>query len=320
MYNLPDIPTSPVQQILRTNVAPSLTQITEIHQIIQEVDKLKAQLETELALITQAFHQRREELVQFAQVHERLLAPERRLPLEIIARVFLHSVQSTDQPADAVRVRGTLCAVCKIWRDVAIATQELWTSFSLIQRANPTRDIVDMSATWLARAGALPISVEVRNLSGMQLDPELPGVLAAHAANLQNVSLTLWPAELESFNESNSGAPWVLPVLQKLDVRVNISGERDWSIGVFANAPQLRSVHLRNANVRDVVLPWEQLTDLRSRGISIHDVLDLLKASPRLLQFDGDMFHGDSSVAYAEPQRTRPDSYRIRSPIAAFFV
>ncbi|KAF7979279.1 hypothetical protein HWV62_42974 [Athelia sp. TMB] len=300
MPNLPDVPTSPVQRILNTNVAPSSTQIAQIHQTIQRVDGLKAQLNTqlsELASATAAANQRREELVQFAQAHARLLVPERRLPLEILARIFLHCVRDATPRADAVRARGALCAVCKTWQDVATATHALWTSFALVLRdADSPRDIADMSATWLARAGALPISIEVRNRVGVQLGPWLQNIVTAHAANVQHVALTLRPAELEFFSESGPAAPCRLPVLQKLEVEFLVSDDPGRAITMFADAPQLRSVRLMNVNLSGIVLPWAQLAELRSRGLSLSGLLDMLVACPQLLQFDGHMRSGGTSA------------------------
>ncbi|KAF7979281.1 hypothetical protein HWV62_42978 [Athelia sp. TMB] len=299
MSNLPDVPTSPVQQILHTNIAPSSTQITKIHQIIRRVDGLKAQLNAQLserASATAASDQRRAELAQFAQAHARLLAPERRLPLEIIARIFLHCAQDAKSLAGAARARAALCAVCRTWRDVAVATQALWTFFALVPRASFHRDIADMSETWLARAGALPISLEVRNRVGVQLAPGLQHLLAVHAANLESVALTVRPAELEVPGESWSLAFCHLPALQKLDVEFLVSKDLGWANDMFADAPQLHSVRLVKVKVYDMRLPWAQLTELRSWGLSLHDQLSMLAACSRLLEFDGWMCPGDTSA------------------------
>lgn len=300
---LPDIPPSPVPQLLRTNLVPSSSQTAAIQTTIQTVDALKVQLDSELAAVTHKFSQRRDELIQFAQLHERLLAPERRLPLEILARIFIHYVEGKKYIYMCVSARAVLCAVCRTWRNIAISTPLLWTSFSLVIRPGDTRDIVEMSATWLPRAGSLPMFVEVRNL-GVMIPQALIDVLSLHSANWQDVDLTLWPIELMRLTDASSDSTWQLPLLRTLDLHALISTERDVSISVFADAPQLRCIRLKNLGPLDVTLPWAQITACQSRGRSVHDALDLLAVCPRLLEWDLEIFHGDVSTRgiYCSPE------------------
>ncbi|KZP23425.1 hypothetical protein FIBSPDRAFT_705777, partial [Athelia psychrophila] len=263
----------------------------------------KAQLDAELAAVTRAFSRRRGELVQFARLHERLLASERRLPLEILARIFLHCFHGQKYHHMSVSVRAFLCAVCRTWRDIAISTPLLWTSFSLVVRPGDTRDIVDMSATWLPRAGKLPMYVEVRNM-GATIPRALVDVLSLHSANWQDVDLALWPIELMKLGDASSDSAWQLPMLRTLDLHALVSTEQDVSIGVFATAPQLRSIRLKNLGPLEVTLPWAQLTACHSCGRSMPEALDLLAACPRLLEYDLEMFHADVSTrgVYCSPE------------------
>ena len=116
--------------------SPSPTPPTSIHSIRSRRKRLRDQLSSlEIAL-----------------------APQKRLPAELLSQVFIaaHSEASSIPPEK----RGSplvLCHVCSRWRQVALNTAELWTDVVLrlteYTRLEPP-DAIDVAREWFARSDA----------------------------------------------------------------------------------------------------------------------------------------------------------------------
>ncbi|KDQ62007.1 hypothetical protein JAAARDRAFT_123034, partial [Jaapia argillacea MUCL 33604] len=89
-----------------------------------------------------------------------LLAPIRRLPPEIISKIFAHTlgpglVDPLKHPLPVL-----LTHVCSYWRHIALSTPTLWSSLSVEPRYDhnsaQTKQILD---EFLARSGTAPLSI-----------------------------------------------------------------------------------------------------------------------------------------------------------------
>lgn len=281
--HLPKVPNSPAPDLLFTNMAPSSSQTVAIKDSIHSVDAIKEQLDAELNTVMRTFDHRRKDLVQFAQRHERLLAAERRLPLEILERIFIHCVIGGNvlNEKPSASIRALLCAVCRTWRDIVISTRLLWTHFSLVMRPGDERDNVDICSTWLPRAGNLPMSVEVRNLSGVLTLAELRDVLSVYSASWEDVTLSfmLWPDEDTDLEKCSAMTAdivdhMLLPSLR--DLRVTWNGlTLGWSLS--SSIVPLITRSACSLQRLELTYPQDNIPD--------SDLINCLRAVPTLTHF-----------------------------------
>jgi len=81
------IPKSPLPHLLKSNVAPSDSEIITIRALITEVEVQIEELHHNHLLASQATES---QLLEFIQVHKALLSPVRYLPSEVLQEIFLH--------------------------------------------------------------------------------------------------------------------------------------------------------------------------------------------------------------------------------------
>ncbi|KAK0207274.1 hypothetical protein IW262DRAFT_1498717 [Armillaria fumosa] len=65
---------------------------------------------------------------------KKILSPSRQLPTKLLTKIFIHCSSlhdRRDSPLDPRALPWTLSHVCRKWREVAIATPELWSNISL---------------------------------------------------------------------------------------------------------------------------------------------------------------------------------------------
>ncbi|CAA7261324.1 unnamed protein product [Cyclocybe aegerita] len=110
------------------------------------------------------------------QHHDRLV---RRLPVEVISRIFVHCLPP-QSPLSGVGYLGYLesrcpkqrtqhpglvvAAVCQSWRQIALATPRLWSVAVMKIEESDVAAQAEMTADWLGRSGALPLSLEIRQI------------------------------------------------------------------------------------------------------------------------------------------------------------
>ncbi|KAL1750819.1 hypothetical protein FB107DRAFT_223212 [Schizophyllum commune] len=149
-------------QLLRSGLIPNddcgagitgdLRAMARVHTNIQrEIDSLVLQLAHAVG--------RRSEVERQQAASRGMLSPVRRMPPEVMSRMFEFAT-----PDDWARraLLGTtslnFAAVCKVWRTIALETPQLWSSFSIDFREDPTRwqDAFDLR---VARSGQVPLQL-----------------------------------------------------------------------------------------------------------------------------------------------------------------
>ncbi|KAF6747459.1 hypothetical protein DFP72DRAFT_607652 [Ephemerocybe angulata] len=94
--------------------------------------------------------------------HRAILSPVRRVPREVLGHVFtfLHPYEDEEKVRDAAGRKDLvrLSLVCKLWRDAALVTHELWAGLQLNLRH--TLESLKSVETWLSQAGSLPRRVQ----------------------------------------------------------------------------------------------------------------------------------------------------------------
>ncbi|KAK7052908.1 hypothetical protein VNI00_004228 [Paramarasmius palmivorus] len=166
---------SPFENLLHTNYVPSPAERKHIKLLRNHARSNLSQLEQLLATLNRRRHELLEQLVH----PQPILSPTRRIPCEVLSRIFLfctpqedipcREFATPDSPQDAPQI---LAAVCRLWRQVASNNPLLWTcvyvSFPAFR--GPTawpcyRTTIlhcqEKLRLWLARSRQVPVAIIV---------------------------------------------------------------------------------------------------------------------------------------------------------------
>ncbi|KAK7022388.1 hypothetical protein R3P38DRAFT_2960797 [Favolaschia claudopus] len=112
-----------------------------------------------------------------------------RLPLELQSYIFVFvDSQSLPQKPDLNEAPILFLRVCRLWRDIALATPILWTQLQIDSFPCQT-NYLEACAMWLKRARSLPLSVTLRG--ALRLDKNLQDLLAQCSPRLKDLTLVI---------------------------------------------------------------------------------------------------------------------------------
>ncbi|KAJ7641383.1 hypothetical protein FB45DRAFT_900067 [Roridomyces roridus] len=181
-----------------------------------------------------------------------------------------------------------LSNVCTHWRTIALSAPRLWSSIRVNLRTKNLENSLSLLECWLSRARSRPLSVAVVYLNYEENpSPEaLIQTLKHSSAHWNDVRLELPFKDLQRLNEIEGH----VPLLRKLLIGpsdayfAGMQGLRMTPITAFSNAPSLREVHLVTGFPFILELPWAQLTKLQATSLSVRECLEILEASPGLVE------------------------------------
>ncbi|KAK0431430.1 hypothetical protein EV421DRAFT_2016682 [Armillaria borealis] len=314
-HHLPSYDYSPDRYILKN---ASLTRLTRSNDppLDAEVDSLQAMIasyEAELQSIqseeahlkafildmehqvsaiqktVDALPQERERISEAIQERKRLLSPMRRLPPEILSRVFRWTIQfpmSRYQNGQSaywwrfVPEENILCSierVCKRWREACLSSPELWSYINIIINdvnfGDNAHAYIRRLGRQLSRSGgssallSLAISHDASQSSpsdSTQMPPTLMALLFSLAGRIQELHLALPSRMFEGIPSLQLS----LPSLKTLGL-IPTDGEAiddHQSLQLFSSTPNLRTLDIVDVKrlCHSFVLPWSQITTFRS--------------------------------------------------------
>ncbi|KAJ6622716.1 hypothetical protein B0H10DRAFT_877768 [Mycena sp. CBHHK59/15] len=217
------------------------------------------------------------------------IAPVRKLPVELMAEIFLFAVYvrttKRDSATQLVKAVLRLSQVCTYWRHLAHSTPRLWAGcrkFELHPRAS--RDpYLSLTKAWLERSAPLPNPIH------LSIRIHLSGRDGASTAPLTDVLLGIanrWRAlhwhtyTLAPLVQLSAGTLQNLETLY-LDGGLIIGPQP--KVTAFLTAPRLRKATLHKiGNMELISMPWSQLTDISLNHESPKACLDVLLQYPSL--------------------------------------
>ncbi|KAG0694463.1 hypothetical protein DFH29DRAFT_320891 [Suillus ampliporus] len=298
-----NIPTS-ISRLFQTNCVPSPMDTQRISHLLSEQNLLlsfvKEEVDRARAEVSR-LEAKESAIMELVRQLEALRSPVRRMPTEIMAKVFDHCVQDEDnQQPDPLRAPLLLGQVCSAWRDLMFSLPCLWRTLKVeFPSTTPNWETVMQSRTmsmhvWISRAKTLPISLILEHPSGspitwaalMSLDKEILTL----GCRIEELCLSFSPLALSSLLTFTQSP---LPHLRHLDLRnSNPFPTNDNPPPLFLHdVPSLRSLSIAwgSLDSTQFSVPWSQLTqlslqyDASPHWHSVHnDHLIVLRQCPNL--------------------------------------
>ncbi|KAJ7800460.1 hypothetical protein B0H14DRAFT_2899451 [Mycena olivaceomarginata] len=213
-------------------------------------------------------------------VSDSIVYPVLTLPPEITAFIFLHclpEITTFPQPSPLVAPL-LLTQICRQWRDIAIASSELWQSIGIVD----TR-AVDVFDTWLLRSRNHPLNLSL-NCVDHERGAPLVDVCISHTHRWRNVELALPVGLLRRLK-----LPLSMPLLCKISLSLRgpfVREQSDDDPISLSNAPILCEADLSTHTDLRVKLPWAQLATLRLDKADVAESLAILELCPNLVTLD----------------------------------
>lgn len=220
------------------------------------------------------------------------------LPFEIASQIFLFykdincpPTQKTANPvpySDPLRSLLQIASVCKTWREIMLATPELWTSINIFAYAISIPLHMELAEQWLARAGVLPLSITVycnkSSISDGAVNPDdlspLFEVLRRHNAQWRELTLYLPMDFYPCFQGDLTGAP-ILESFRLLPAEEYTLHQSHQLL--LPNTPRLTHLEITSPRLVDIMPQWDGLTHFEAEAVSVEEILYLLQMAPLLV-------------------------------------
>ncbi|KAJ7219005.1 hypothetical protein B0H12DRAFT_1329255 [Mycena haematopus] len=210
-------------------------------------------------------------------VQERLDAykyPVWTLPNELTSQIFIHSlpVYPDLPPLIGIIPPTSLTHICRHWREVALATPQLWRAIKFVDSSFTVRNeaLLHICNAWIARSRSCPLSIEI------ELEMEHNAVYAEPLfmaiARWEHLKLYAPASFLPQL-----GGP--MPMLRSLDLLGDPDDDSDGP--AFNDVPHLRTVVV---TMSKVTLPWIHLTCLTLNYATVDQCIRILAQTLNLVQ------------------------------------
>ncbi|KAJ7117207.1 hypothetical protein C8R43DRAFT_1137726 [Mycena crocata] len=199
------------------------------------------------------------------------------LPNEIVSEIFTQFLPPYPlcPPSTGLHSPIVFTKVCRIWREIALATPALWRAVAFPFGMPDSEERTKFLMAWLAGSRSLPLSIRMDS----EYDPIMLtdwSVLVPHSGRWEILQLTTHqPIDLECLASS-------MPRLRQLELTIT---QRPSRHVVIRQAPQLRTVTLGVLASTSVALYCPQLTSLTLSCIYADRCHPILQNSPSLIHF-----------------------------------
>ena len=230
-------------------------------------------------------------LVQAHGVSDPIFAPVRKLPVEILGKIFIECIPSLelespfffDDGMHPQQVRARLGHVCRVWKTVLHNEPGVWATLFLDNSLLP----LEIISLWIKRSRSHPldVSLQIKHWSGSSERDAVVKMLHGELSRIRSFAVDF----TDYYDMSLLFPPYLLteaPVIQNLTLQCCIfvpSGRLGW-----IHCPQLCTLTLRNCGgaVESLISKPMQnlrvLTIIKSRGDTML-YIKLLQALPNLV-------------------------------------
>jgi len=311
--------------LLQNNDIPSESTIQELTESLKEplneLQEIDIEIERLCALV-ENLKIKRQSIQEIVDVHNTILSPVRRLPIDVLHEIFFRCLPTHRNPImKSSEAPVLLTRICSSWRAIALSSPRIWSKIhiplpgdpcfsqgygmitdqtALNKRRHLYADVLqrrcDVVRRWLSRAGTCPLSISITH-PGSSLDPPNPKeeelclemfkILLSFADRWSDVDISM-PEDFHNKLQANI-KPSMFPSLKSLKVNIlrlyslnNIEATR---IELLA-APSLRKITIRATLPGDIVLRpvWNRLTHITlASSLNDRNFFVLLKQCPNLV-------------------------------------
>ena len=277
------IPPSPAPHLFRTIQAPNATEAIRLREALQLAIPVVHQLDDDIShvqMLLDELRRKRKPLQKFIAEQNTILAPIRRLPAEILAGIFVLCMNYDISSFDPMQSPLLVSRVCRGWRQVALSTQNLWSSITVTDYRSSSK----MAKLWMSRAISAPLTIRLdstydstyRYSSNVGEIESVIAVLVQYCDRWQHLDVSFYrtpPSCLSSIRHN-------LPSLESLRIRSSTA-----FVNIFEVAPRLQTLLLDDwmSRIR-LKIPWSQLTQLETQVSCSTDGLYTLKFMPNLVK------------------------------------
>ncbi|KAJ7653659.1 hypothetical protein DFH06DRAFT_1204392 [Mycena polygramma] len=195
------------------------------------------------------------------------------LPNEIASEIFVHFLPPYPicPPITGAESPTSLTLVCRTWREIALATPDLWRAIQLSDKHLPFYRQYHICDSWLSRSGSRPLSLCIKETNN-GIGRHFLLAIVAQRTRWENLELHLTvPLEIPI-----TGGP--MPQLRRLELRLDFPKNL-----VFDDVPLLRTVLIDDYAAANITVPWVQLTSLTLHHVCPSECLPVLRQTPNLI-------------------------------------
>ena len=270
------IPPSPTPHLHHTIQAPNATEAIRLREALRLATPIVPQLDDDIShlqMLLDELRRKREPLLNFIAEQNTILAPIRRLPAEILAKIFVLCMNYDTSSFDPMQSPLLVGRVCRGWRQVALSTQKLWSSITVTNYRSSSK----MVKLWMSRAISAPLTIHLDSTyrSAGEIESAI-AVLVQYCDRWQHLDMNFYrtpPSCLTSIRRN-------LPLLESLRIRSSTA-----FVNIFEVAPHLHTLSLDSWTSRiRLKVPWSQLTELETEVSCSTDGLYTLKLMPNLVK------------------------------------
>ncbi|KAJ3544025.1 hypothetical protein NMY22_g2930 [Coprinellus aureogranulatus] len=273
----------------KNNVAPSQQEALLVREQLAQAERERSHLARRLAHIQADL----DDQVARIESFKHILAPVRRLPLEVLGEIFLRIPTSQFHPRNYQKSVARVSLVCKSWCSAARSTPQLWADVWV--KMDVPGVSYDSLMTWTSRAGSLERNVEISS-------PQCGGVTRREGTTLcrgeqclfSNIDLARFLLDVPGRWSSVILGPPTPVCLRRFVASLYTAGNPDAASGSwnFIDSFKIDAYGMKGMSLNpDFILTF---LPTKLKSLSVH--------LPRISTRDGGIFH----IAWSKPLAIPP--------------
>ncbi|KAJ7782477.1 hypothetical protein DFH07DRAFT_909305 [Mycena maculata] len=316
---------SPFATRLATKYCPTDDEVLEIKALLVEPTLKAKGLDDEIAELQKAIDkltQERDSLVAYVEAHKALIAPMRRLPLDIIQEIFVACLPThRNCVMSAIEAPVILGRICSSWRAISLSTHRLWDRLHVVEPTRTDRSLstfdvkyaqrIEMTKTWLDRSGACALSISLESGFDLSANPQPASdlflrALIPYSSRWHRIAFTIPTSVTQSLGHLTEND---VPMLQDITIHERTE-HRPGSVNMqwIFRGPQISSFSVSRpgfGRMAELPLRWSQLTALSLlfyednsvlTGLTSKRALEILSRCPQLRMCSLSIYDDNSTV------------------------
>ncbi|PBK99259.1 hypothetical protein ARMGADRAFT_496192 [Armillaria gallica] len=300
-----DTPTPSEEKTLQQMISDSRKRIDQAKAQASELKELRQELLLSISRVGEelvALDREQERLSDSIRDRERLLSALRRMPKEVLANIFLHTlvfpfprVEPPPRSGDwsvfptSRNPLSSIALVSHNWKDVLVAFPNLWSYVNIVVDRLPSNSYARFIGKQISRSGQSPLSISISHGGGTAEAGALPDAVLTTLFTAGHRIICLHLHLPGRYFPSLQQLPLSFPILQELYLHSSSDTAEVGQHLDFDLLPQLRVLDVTDiSDMHSSSPPWGQITQFSNthvepgHGPPLHSALTTLKAMSNL--------------------------------------